>query len=133
LVKWRLLRELGRFGQARESFRTGLEQAEKAGGAVDARGSLLCLACVAYLEGDEDRLRAYERVMLVASKTTDPELKRSWLENVEVNRQIVEEWVASGGTHQAWPAGPAQRRACGLSDRARSSPCACYRRSDPFA
>jgi tetratricopeptide (TPR) repeat protein len=51
-------------------------------------------------EADEYLQRAYQRVMLVAGKTTDPELKRSWLENVAVNRQIVEEWTARAGAHQ---------------------------------
>jgi tetratricopeptide (TPR) repeat protein len=48
-------------------------------------------------EADEYLQRAYERVMLVADKTPDPELRRSWLENVEANRQIVEAWAARGG------------------------------------
>ena len=41
-------------------------------------------------EADEYLLRAYERVMLVAEKTKDPELRRSWLENVRVNKEIIE-------------------------------------------
>jgi hypothetical protein len=40
-------------------------------------------------EADEYLQRAYERVMLVAGKTTDPELKQSWLENVQTNREIL--------------------------------------------
>jgi tetratricopeptide (TPR) repeat protein len=40
-------------------------------------------------EADEYLRRAYERVMLVAGKTTDPDLKRSWLEDVRANREIL--------------------------------------------
>ena len=43
-------------------------------------------------EADGYLQRAYDRVMLVASKTTDPVLKQSWLENVPDNREIVAEW-----------------------------------------
>jgi tetratricopeptide (TPR) repeat protein len=43
-------------------------------------------------EADEHLRRAYDRVMLVASKTQDPELRRSWLENVRDNRETVAEW-----------------------------------------
>jgi tetratricopeptide (TPR) repeat protein len=45
-------------------------------------------------EADGYLRRAYDRVMLVVSKTTDPELKQSWLENVPDNREIVAEWEA---------------------------------------
>jgi len=38
--------------------------------------------------------RAYERVMLVASKIQDEGLRQSWLENVPDNREIVAEWQA---------------------------------------
>jgi serine/threonine protein kinase len=38
--------------------------------------------------------RAYERVMLVASKIQDEALRRGWLENVPDNREIVAEWEA---------------------------------------
>jgi len=40
-------------------------------------------------EADEYLKRAYDRIMLVAARTADPELKQSWLENVEVNREIL--------------------------------------------
>jgi tetratricopeptide (TPR) repeat protein len=170
--------ELGRFRQARESFQTGLERAEKAGEMADVVARLLHLAYVAYLEGDQAGLRAameqvhrrdvslpadfafahhraarmhlalgkvklalesssksvqpvelrgehyywaeqcyltharvlralgrdaeaddylqraYDRVMLVASKTQDETLRRGWLENVPDNREIVAEWEA---------------------------------------
>jgi tetratricopeptide (TPR) repeat protein len=40
-------------------------------------------------EADEYLKRAYNRVMLVAARTADPELKQSWLEAVEVNQEIL--------------------------------------------
>jgi hypothetical protein len=42
------------------------------------------------VEADEHLARAYGCVMQVAGNTHDPELKQSWLENVEVNREILE-------------------------------------------
>jgi tetratricopeptide (TPR) repeat protein len=45
-------------------------------------------------EADGYLQRAYERVMLVASKTQDDALRRGWLENVPDNREIVAEWEA---------------------------------------
>ncbi len=47
-------------------------------------------------EADEYLRRAYERVMLVAEKTRDETLRRSWLENVRANREIVAEWATRG-------------------------------------
>jgi len=47
-------------------------------------------------EADEYLRRAYDRVMLVVSKTQDDELKRSWLENVHVNREILEACAERG-------------------------------------
>ncbi len=49
---------LGRFRQARESFRAGLDRSEEANEAADTGGWLLALAYVAYLEGDQAALRA---------------------------------------------------------------------------
>ncbi len=43
-------------------------------------------------EADEYLRKAYERVMLVAGKTRDETLRRSWLENVRDNREIVREF-----------------------------------------
>jgi hypothetical protein len=40
-------------------------------------------------EADEYLRRAYDRVMLVAGKTADPELKKSWLENVQTHQEIL--------------------------------------------
>jgi tetratricopeptide (TPR) repeat protein len=40
-------------------------------------------------EADEHLKQAYERVMLVVGNTQDQELRRSWLENVDVNREIL--------------------------------------------
>ena len=41
----------------------------------------------------EDYLRqAYERVLLVAEQMEDAELRRSWLEDVRVNREIIARW-----------------------------------------
>ena len=48
-------------------------------------------------EADEYLRRAYERVMLVARKTQDPELRCSWLENVRDNCEIVAEWESRQG------------------------------------
>jgi predicted ATPase len=45
-------------------------------------------------QADDYLQRAYERVMLVASKTQDEALRQSWLENVRDNREIVAEWEA---------------------------------------
>lgn len=42
-------------------------------------------------EADRCLRRAYERVMLVAGKIQDEDLRRSWLENVRVNREILAE------------------------------------------
>jgi hypothetical protein len=41
-------------------------------------------------EADDYLYRAYERVKLVANNTRDGELRQSWLENVKVNREILE-------------------------------------------
>lgn len=43
-------------------------------------------------EADDYLRRAYERVVLVANNTKDETLRRSWLENVRDNREIVAEW-----------------------------------------
>ena len=41
----------------------------------------------------EDYLRrSYERVLQVAEQTDDAELRRSWLEDVRVNREVIAEW-----------------------------------------
>jgi tetratricopeptide (TPR) repeat protein len=45
-------------------------------------------------EADDYLQRAYERVMLVSSKTQDENLRQSWLKNVPENREIVTEWEA---------------------------------------
>jgi tetratricopeptide (TPR) repeat protein len=47
-------------------------------------------------EADDYLRRAYERVMLVADKTHDESLHRSWLENVRINREIVAHWATRG-------------------------------------
>jgi len=41
-------------------------------------------------DADEYLHRAYERVMLVASNLSDEENRNSWLENVRINREILE-------------------------------------------
>jgi tetratricopeptide (TPR) repeat protein len=41
-------------------------------------------------EADEYLQRTYERVMLVANNLTDKELRKSWLGNVRMNREILE-------------------------------------------
>jgi len=46
-------------------------------------------------EADDYLRRAYDHVMLVASKTHDEALRKSWLENVRINRAIVAEWSAA--------------------------------------
>jgi hypothetical protein len=43
-------------------------------------------------EADGYLQKAHERVMLVADKTQDETLRRSWLENVRENREIVAAW-----------------------------------------
>ena len=47
-------------------------------------------------EADMHLKRAYDRVMLVAGNTKDQELRRSWLENVQVNREILEMCIQRG-------------------------------------
>ena len=44
-------------------------------------------------EAAEYLRRAYERVRLVAEQTDDPELRRSWLEDVRTNREIIADWA----------------------------------------
>ncbi len=41
----------------------------------------------AYLE------KAYQRVMLVANNLQNAEYRKSWLEDVYINRQIVNDWI----------------------------------------
>lgn len=48
-------------------------------------------------EADEHLQKAYDRVQLVASKTKDETLRRSWLENVRDNREIVAGWESRRG------------------------------------
>jgi hypothetical protein len=47
-------------------------------------------------EAKEYLQQAYDRVMLVANTTEDEELRRSWLENVKVNREILEACAKRG-------------------------------------
>jgi tetratricopeptide (TPR) repeat protein len=51
-----------------------------------------CLAALGeQAEADEYLEKAYNRVMLVAGKTNDSALRKSWLENVAINREILKE------------------------------------------
>ena len=50
-------------------------------------------------EADEYLQRAHDRVMLVVGKTQDPKLRRGWLENVEVNREILAACTERGIGH----------------------------------
>ena len=43
-------------------------------------------------EAEDFLRRAHERVLLVAGQTDDPELRRSWLEDVKTNRAIIADW-----------------------------------------
>ncbi len=43
-------------------------------------------------EADETLKQAYDYVMRVADNLQDESLRRSWLENVRDNREIVAEW-----------------------------------------
>ena len=47
-------------------------------------------------EADEYLRKARERVMLVAGKIEDETLRRGWLENVRLNRELLAEWAARG-------------------------------------
>jgi len=47
-------------------------------------------------EADEYLQRAHERVMLVADNTSNEDLRTSWLENVRVNREILEACTKRG-------------------------------------
>ena len=49
-----------------------------------------------YEEADNYLQKAYERVMMVASKTEDENLRQSWLKNGPWNREIVREAKAPG-------------------------------------
>jgi hypothetical protein len=55
------------------------------------------LVCALWANGRDDEAythleKAYLRVMEVANQTEDEELRRSWLEDVGVNRQIIRDW-----------------------------------------
>jgi len=52
-------------------------------------------------KADEYLRKAYERVMLVAGKIKDDELRKSFLENVEENREILQEAKARGWVTKA--------------------------------
>ena len=43
-------------------------------------------------EAEDFLRRAHERVLLVAEQTDDAELRRSWLEDVQTNREIIADW-----------------------------------------
>jgi len=47
-------------------------------------------------EADKFLLKAYQRVMMVAGKTMDAELRRSWFENVPWNREVLQEAKVRG-------------------------------------
>jgi predicted ATPase len=47
-------------------------------------------------EADGELQRAYERVTSIASRIKEDALRRSWLENVRENRDILAEWASSG-------------------------------------
>jgi eukaryotic-like serine/threonine-protein kinase len=48
-------------------------------------------------EADEQLRLAYARVRLVADCTRNEALRRGWLENIRVNREILKDWEATGG------------------------------------
>jgi len=58
--------------------------------------SKILRALVQESEADEYLQRAYERVMHVANNLSDEELHNSWLENVRVNREILEAHAEHG-------------------------------------
>jgi tetratricopeptide (TPR) repeat protein len=43
-------------------------------------------------EADDHLQRAHDRVMFVADRFADASMRQSWLQNVRVNRQILEDW-----------------------------------------
>ncbi|UCF61833.1 MAG: hypothetical protein JSV37_03890, partial [Anaerolineaceae bacterium] len=47
-------------------------------------------------EAEECLQKAFDRVMLVANNMKDEELRRSWLENVKINRDILEAYAERG-------------------------------------
>ena len=47
-------------------------------------------------EADDYLRRAYERVMFVAGKIQDEDLRQSFLENATDHREIIAEWEARG-------------------------------------
>ena len=47
-------------------------------------------------EADEQLRLAYARIQLVAGNTHDEALRRGWLENIRVNREILADWEKYG-------------------------------------
>ena len=55
-------------------------------------------ACALWANGEDEEAnaaleRAYQRVMDVANAINDPEIRSSWLDDVYLNRQIVNDWI----------------------------------------
>jgi hypothetical protein len=95
----RLNLEIGDLEQALESSKRALQDMEIGGERwCVERGYLTHTRVMRALgrddEADDYLRRAYERVMLVASKTQDETLRQSWLENVPDNCEIIAEWEA---------------------------------------
>jgi tetratricopeptide (TPR) repeat protein len=60
------------------------------------------MACALWATGEDDTAnqhleKAYQRVMLVAGAMKDESFRKSWLENITINRQIINDWVNFNG------------------------------------
>lgn len=65
---------------------------------VKPEGWDYALACALWANGQDDEAynaleRAYQRVMRVASSIQDEAIRKTWLEDVYYNRQIVDDWI----------------------------------------
>ncbi len=82
--------------KALEYTRQVIEYAKKS--PVHPEGYQYAHVCALWANGQDEEAeeyldQAYQRVMLVANQTQDETLRRSWLENVYLNRQIIRDWI----------------------------------------
>jgi tetratricopeptide (TPR) repeat protein len=88
---------------AQNQAEKALEYAQRSGAlfdnfAVRPEGWNYALACALWANGQDEEANtslenAYQRVMKVANSIHSPEIRKSWLEDVYINRQIVNDWV----------------------------------------
>jgi tetratricopeptide (TPR) repeat protein len=73
-----------------------------AGDPVKPEGYQYVHVCALWANGRDEEANellelAYRRVMQVASQIRDTEVRRSWMEDVPVNRQVVNDWISFHG------------------------------------